>query len=58
MPLSVTSRLGHDELWRALKARESEWTAHGVQSVKLIGDAAAPHRLRGQPMPVIDMPMN
>ena len=38
----VTSRLGHDELWRALKARESEWTAHGVQSVKLIGDAAAP----------------
>jgi len=38
----VTSRLGRDELWHALKAREGEWAAHGVQSVKLIGDAAAP----------------
>jgi len=38
----VTSRLGNDELWQALKAREGEWAAHGVQSVKLIGDAASP----------------
>jgi dimethylamine/trimethylamine dehydrogenase len=40
--LMVTSRVGNDELWNDLHAREEEWKEHGVQSIKLIGDAEAP----------------
>lgn len=38
----VTSRRGDDGLWRDLQARTAEWDNHGIQSVKLIGDAASP----------------
>ena len=38
----VTARLPEDQLYLALKAREAEWTDHGIQSVKVIGDANAP----------------
>jgi dimethylamine/trimethylamine dehydrogenase len=38
----VTSRRGDDGLWRDLQARAAEWDNHGIQSVKLIGDAASP----------------
>ena len=38
----VASRVGNDALWRALSAREDEWQAHGVKSIKLIGDAESP----------------
>ena len=38
----VASRRGNDMLWRELSKREAEWKAHGVQSVKLIGDAESP----------------
>jgi dimethylamine/trimethylamine dehydrogenase len=40
--LMVTSRLPNDTLYHSLMARQSDWQAHGVTSVKLIGDAAAP----------------
>ncbi|MEF3047460.1 oxidoreductase [Pseudotabrizicola sp. L79] len=38
----VTARQPHDALFQALKARQPDWQAAGVISVKLIGDAAAP----------------
>ena len=38
----VTSRVGNDELWNELITREGEWASHGVQSIKLIGDAESP----------------
>ena len=38
----VASRDGNDMLWRELSKREAEWGAHGIQSIKLIGDAESP----------------
>jgi dimethylamine/trimethylamine dehydrogenase len=38
----VTSRIPHDTLYHDLRARQAEWEASGITSVKLIGDAAAP----------------
>ncbi len=38
----VTSRVGDDALHRALTAREADFAAAGLKSVRLIGDAAAP----------------
>ncbi len=38
----VASRLGRDTLWQELVAREDEWEARGIRSIKLIGDAEAP----------------
>ncbi len=38
----VTAQKADDELFNALKARESEWADAGIKSVKLIGDANAP----------------
>ncbi len=38
----VTSRLPHDGLYHDLMARQTEWQAAGIRTVKLIGDAAAP----------------
>jgi len=40
--LYVTSRVGNDELWNQLLAREAEWEDRGIRSIKLIGDAEAP----------------
>ena len=38
----VASRIGNDELWRALNNREAEWRDCGIESVKMFGDAEAP----------------
>lgn len=38
----VTSRYSDDSLWRALKARESEWATNGIQAIYRIGDCKAP----------------
>jgi dimethylamine/trimethylamine dehydrogenase len=38
----VASRVGNDALWQALVAREDEWQANGIKSIKLIGDAESP----------------
>ena len=38
----VTARLPEDALYLALKARQGDWAAAGIRSVKLIGDANAP----------------
>ena len=38
----VASRIGNDALWQELSAREDEWEANGVKSIKLIGDAQSP----------------
>jgi dimethylamine/trimethylamine dehydrogenase len=38
----VAARLPVDGLYLALKARQSDWAAAGIRSVKLIGDANAP----------------
>ncbi len=38
----VTSRTPEDALYLDLKAREADWQAAGIASVKVIGDAAAP----------------
>lgn len=38
----VTARVGNDALWQELKARESEWEAAGIKSIKCIGDAESP----------------
>ncbi len=38
----VTARLPHDELYTELHAREDEWSAAGISTVKGIGDAWAP----------------
>jgi dimethylamine/trimethylamine dehydrogenase len=38
----VASRVGNDSLWQELAAREDEWEANGIKSIKLIGDAQSP----------------
>ena len=38
----VTARLPEDGLYLALTERREEWAGHGIQSVKVIGDANAP----------------
>ncbi|MFT5218749.1 MAG: dimethylamine/trimethylamine dehydrogenase [Planctomycetota bacterium] len=38
----VASRVGNDGLWQDLLAREDEWAAQGIESIKLIGDAQSP----------------
>ncbi|WP_420546736.1 FAD-dependent oxidoreductase [Curvivirga sp.] len=38
----VTARDGNDDLWQELKARESEWEAAGIKSIKCFGDAESP----------------
>ena len=38
----VTAQQQDDALWQALKARQAEWSDHGINSVKVIGDAQAP----------------
>lgn len=38
----VTARVGGDALWQELKARESEWEAAGIRTIKCIGDAESP----------------
>lgn len=38
----VTTRLPEDALWHDLKARDGEWAAAGIKSVRRIGDADAP----------------
>jgi dimethylamine/trimethylamine dehydrogenase len=38
----VASRLSNDAVFVSLMAREAEWAAAGIRSVRLIGDAAAP----------------
>ena len=38
----VASRVGDDQLYRALHARSADWADAGIQSVKIIGDAIAP----------------
>jgi len=38
----VTSRVGETALYDALRARQADWAAAGIRSVRLIGDAAAP----------------
>ena len=38
----VTSRIGNDNLWTDMQAREDEWADAGIKTVKVIGDAEAP----------------
>jgi dimethylamine/trimethylamine dehydrogenase len=38
----VASRRSEDTVYAATIARQNEWADHGIKSVKLIGDAAAP----------------
>ena len=38
----VTSRLQNDSLWHELQSQEDHWQGKGIQSIKLIGDAASP----------------
>ena len=38
----VTSRTPNDTLYQSVMAQRADWKAAGIQSVKLIGDAAAP----------------
>ena len=38
----VASRLADDALYHDIMARQSQWQDHGLRSVRLIGDAAAP----------------
>lgn len=40
--VTITARLPNDELYQALKAREAEWQAAGIQSLQCAGDALAP----------------
>jgi dimethylamine/trimethylamine dehydrogenase len=40
--LLVTARNSSDELYRDLRARQGEWDAAGIRSVRAIGDANAP----------------
>ena len=40
--LLVTARLPNDELYRDLKSAEDSWTDHGIESVRVFGDAQAP----------------
>ncbi len=38
----VTSRQQDDGVWTALKTRADEWADHGINTIKVIGDAEAP----------------
>ena len=38
----VTARLPNDALLHDLRARQDQWAAHGIESVRVIGDAEAP----------------
>jgi dimethylamine/trimethylamine dehydrogenase len=38
----VASRRANDDIWQQLSERESEWEAHGIKSIKVIGDAQSP----------------
>jgi len=38
----VTSQRSHSELWQAMDAQSDAWRDHGIQSVRVIGDANAP----------------
>jgi dimethylamine/trimethylamine dehydrogenase len=38
----VASRRANDDLWQQLSEREAEWAAHGIKSIKVIGDAQSP----------------
>jgi len=38
----VTARLPVDDLYQRLESRRSEWSGHGLRSVRCIGDAWAP----------------
>ncbi len=38
----VASRQANDTLWQELNAREAEWEASGIRSIKVIGDAQMP----------------
>ncbi len=40
--LLVTARLPNDELYRDLKVAEDSWMDHGIESVRVFGDAQAP----------------
>jgi dimethylamine/trimethylamine dehydrogenase len=40
-----TARRSNDALYRGLKARESEWAAHGLSGVHRAGDCLAPRYL-------------
>ncbi|WP_182418452.1 FAD-dependent oxidoreductase [Bartonella sp. HY038] len=40
--LLVTSRLQNDALWQSLKAMPDQWNDHGIQTIKVFGDAEAP----------------
>lgn len=40
--LMVTARLPEDALYLALRSRQPEWSARGIRSVRVIGDANAP----------------
>ncbi|MFA9462448.1 NAD(P)-binding protein [Thiohalorhabdus sp. Cl-TMA] len=41
----VTGKHSHNDLYRRLKARKSEWESNGIKDVYLIGDALAPKML-------------
>ena len=38
----VTSRQQDDGVWTTLKARADQWADHGINTIKVIGDAEAP----------------
>jgi dimethylamine/trimethylamine dehydrogenase len=38
----VASRRANDDLWQQLSEREAQWAAHGIKSIKVIGDAQSP----------------
>jgi dimethylamine/trimethylamine dehydrogenase len=40
--VTITARLPHDGLYHELLARQTEWSAAGIQSVQCAGDALAP----------------
>ncbi len=43
----VTARLPRDDLFLALEQRQEQWPAHGVRSVRCVGDAWAPTTIAG-----------
>ena len=40
--VSVTSRSPHDGLLHDLRTKQDKWAAHGIETVRVIGDAEAP----------------
>ncbi len=38
----VTARQPNDSVWHELKAKQNEWSDHGIKSIKVFGDAEAP----------------